>query len=140
MGDVPNSVLQWSDLAQKYAQANPALDPEDILAIIWNESTGNPQATNPGDPSWGLMGVTFPIGKAYGGIEVPTSLFDPEVNIRSGSGFLAHLKSKYADSFPDWADSYNVGETKFDKGIRSPTTPTYSQRFSAHLASLKGQV
>lgn len=138
MSNVPNSVLAWGDLAQKYAQINSILGPEEILAIIWNESTGNAQATNPGDPSWGLMGVTFGIGQAYADIDVPTSLFDPETNIKAGSGFLAHLKNKYSGDFPDWTDAYNVGETKFDKGVRSPTTPTYSQRFSAHVLALQG--
>lgn len=135
--NVPNAVLRWSDLAQKYAAINAALDPEDILAVIWNESTGNPDSTNPGDPSWGLMGVTFLIGRAYANVPVSTSLFDPETNIMAGAGFLAHLKAKYADEHPmDWPDAYNVGEPKFDAGVRSPTKPTYSQNFFMHRQAL----
>src|SRR5579859_6889211 len=64
---VPNTVIAWRDLANKYAQIYGILDPEEILAVIWNESTGNPNGSNPGDPSWGLMGVEPLIARAYGG-------------------------------------------------------------------------
>jgi hypothetical protein len=136
-GTVPLMVMQWADLSNKYAQIYANLDPEEILAIIWNESTGNPNATNPSDPSWGLMGVTFLIGQGYAGITDPSQLLNPDTNVKAGAGFLSHLKSKYGDQ-PDWPDAYNVGEPKFDAGVRSPTTPTYSQRFFSHLAQLAG--
>lgn len=136
-GTVPLMVMQWGALAQKYAQIYANLDPEEILAVIWNESTGNPKATNPGDPSWGLMGVTLLIGRFYAGVTDPNQLFDPETNINAGSAFLSHLKQKYGDA-PDWPDAYNVGETKFDAGVRSPTVPTYSQRYFSHVGQLLG--
>jgi len=131
---IPTALPQWADLAQKYAQINPILGPEEILAIIWNESSGNPNATNPGDPSWGLMGVTMLIGAAYAGVTDPSQLLDPETNVKAGSAFLAKLKNEYSGSNPnDWPDAYNVGETAFNKGVRSPTSPTYSQAFFAKM-------
>jgi hypothetical protein len=138
-GMVPLAVLNWSDLAQKYARINKILDPEEILAIIWNESTGNPNAQNPGDPSWGLMGVTSLIGETYGGITETVQLFEPDTNIKAGSAFLALLKYKYSYA-ADWPDAYNIGETKFKIGIRSPGPGNYQRAFFSHLADLKGGV
>ena len=143
-GAVPDAVLQWVPLAQQFAQVYANLDPAEILAVIWNESTGDPKGSNPGDPSWGLMGVTMLIGKAYAGVTDNSQLFDPATNVRAGAGYLSALKNEYEGQFPDWPDAYNVGETKFNKGIRSPLTngTTYSQRFFSRVAALNatGQV
>lgn len=136
-GSVPAAVMQWASLAQSFAQKYSILDPEEILAVVWNESTGNPAAVNPGDPSYGLMGVTIPIAQYYGGVNTAASLADPSTNMNAGAGFLADLKSKYSAQHPnDWPDAYNVGETKFLAGERSPTSPTYSQNFFARAAAL----
>lgn len=137
-GDVPSAVLGWDALAQAYAARYSILNPEEILAVIWNESTGNPAAVNPGDPSYGLMGVTIPIATFYGGIKTAAQLADPSTNILCGAGFLADLKNKYSAQYPnDWPDAYNVGETKFLQGVRSPTNPTYSQKFFSHVAAIE---
>lgn len=134
---IPVAVMSWEALADKYAQINSILDPSEILAIIWNESTGNPNAQNPGDPSWGLMGVTLLIGKAYAGVTVGTQLFNADTNVKAGSGYLAYLKNKYGDA-SDWADAYNVGETKYNQGIRSVNNGGYSQAFIAHVNAIQG--
>lgn len=143
-GGVPDQVMQWVGLAQKYAQVYANLDPAEILACIWNESTGDPNASNPGDPSWGLMGVTMLIGQAYAQVTDPSQLTDPETNVRAGAGYLSALKNEYSGQYADWPDAYNVGETKFNKGVRSPLIngTTYSQRFYSHVTALDqtGQV
>lgn len=131
---IPKAVLNWQDLAAKYSQINPILDPEEILAVIWNESSGNPTAMNPNDPSWGLMGVTSNIGRAYAGV-TGSALLDPETNIKAGSGYLAYLKNLFSSS-DDWAQSYNEGETNYAKGKRY--NPTYSINFNARVLALKG--
>lgn len=139
-GGVPPGVLQWAGLAQKWAQIYSILNPEEILAIIWTESTGNPLASNPGDPSWGLMGVTALIAGAYGGFASSDTSWhtDPDKNVKAGAGFLADLKAKYSDNFPtDWVDAYNVGEPNLLKGFR---TQDYIDKFNAHVAALQGQV
>lgn len=136
---VPSSVLQWSDLAQRYAQIHSVLDPEEILAIIWSESSGNPSASNPGDPSWGLMGVTPLIAHAYGGFDRADTSWhtDAEKNVKAGSGFLADLKSKYSAEYPGWVAVYNEGETNLLKGRKDQA---YVDGFNTRLAALKGNV
>lgn len=131
---VPNAVLNWNDLAQKYASINSILDPEEILAIIWNESSGNPNAFNPNDPSRGLMGVTDLIGTAYASSQ-GNALFDPETNIKAGSGYLAHLKSRFGND-EGWAESYNEGETNYSKGKHY--NPSYATNFNQRVLALKG--
>jgi hypothetical protein len=134
---IPSGLLQWRPLAEKYAQRFSILDPEEILAIIWNESSGNPNANNPNDPSWGLMGVTMLIGSAYAGVTSYQELLIPEKNVIAGSAFLAHLKATYSAQYPDtWSDGYNEGETKLSQGII--LTPGYSQAFNSHVNALKG--
>ena len=140
VGGIPNAVSQWQSLADKYALIS-VLDANEILAIIWTESTGNPNSFNPGDPSIGLMGVTNLIGMTYGGIQTFDDLYDPDTNIRAGSGYLAELKSKYGRTFPlgsatgGWVQMYNLGETKFLKGER---VPDYETKFQTHLNTLAG--
>jgi soluble lytic murein transglycosylase-like protein len=136
---VPSQVLQWSELAQQYAQANAVLDPEEILAVIWIESAGNPDGQNPGDPSWGLMGVTALIAHAYGGFDAADLSWhsDPEKNIKAGAAFLADLKTKYADNYQGWVAAYNEGETNLLRGYKDQA---YVNKFTANLAALKGSI
>ena len=133
---VPNTVIAWRDLANKYAQIYGILDPEEILAVIWNESTGNPNGSNPGDPSWGLMGVEPLIARAYGGFATGDDSWktDPDKNVKAGAGFLADLKNKYS-SDPNWIAAYNEGETQYNRGTPDQN---YVDRFYAHLNALKG--
>lgn len=134
---VPDNVSQWTDLANKYAQTYSILDPEEILSIIWTESTGNPKASNPGDPSWGLMGVTAPIAEAYGQFSSDDISWheDADKNVKAGAGFLADLKNKYSGDHPGWVAAYNEGETNLLKGYKDQA---YVDTFNKHLATLKG--
>lgn len=135
-GMIPVAVAQWQGIAEKYAQAYSILDPEEILAIIWGESTGNPRASNPGDPSWGLMGVTSLIAQAYGGFDPSDTSWheDPDKNVKAGAGFLADLKNKYSAD-PNWVAAYNEGETQYRRGV---SDQGYVNAFQSHLATLKG--
>jgi soluble lytic murein transglycosylase-like protein len=137
MSGGPSAVLQWNDLANKYAQVYSILDPEEILAIVWSESTGNPNAVNPNDPSWGLMQVTAPIALAYGGFAASDTTWhtDPDKNIKAGAGFLADLKLKYSANYPGWVAAYNEGETNLLRGV---TDQGYVDRFNSNLATLRG--
>src|SRR5579862_4962027 len=123
---VPGTVLGWRPLAEKYAAIYPPLTAEEILAIIWSESTGNPNAINPKDPSWGLMQITLPIAKAFGMVTDYRKLFDPETNVRIGAAFLAHLKKSHAAAFPltdtncAWPAAYNEGEPNESKHVPDP--------------------
>lgn len=141
-GAVPPNVLRWGPLAQKYAQINAALEPEEILAIVWSESTGNPAAVNPDDPSWGLMQVTSNIARAFGGFTTDLGWqTDPEKNMKAGAAFLAYLKTNYETDFPltnpsnAWVNAYNQGEGNLRAGRDDIS---YATAFISHLASLQG--
>jgi soluble lytic murein transglycosylase-like protein len=96
------------------------------------ESSGDPNAVNPSDPSTGLMGVTPLIGRAYADlkgtdVEVLELLKNLATNMMAGTGFLAHLKFRYGGTLSAdvWVQAYNLGETKFDRGAR---VPDYGER------------
>jgi soluble lytic murein transglycosylase-like protein len=102
------------------------LDPALVWGVILTESSANPLAKNPSDPSAGLMQVTPLIGRAFGGLqgtnaEVLALLLDVETNLRAGTGFLAHLQGRYGAAMQvgEWVQAYNLGETAFDKGVRN---------------------
>ncbi len=121
------NIGRWDELCKKWAQIRGNLKPEEVKAIIMSESSGNEKAVNPSDPSYGLMGVTPLIGKAFAQAGTKEELFVPETNIKAGSGFLSELKTKYAKAYPltdpknGWVQMYNTGEPKFlKKGVRSP--------------------
>jgi len=138
-GNVPSAVLQWTSLAQQYANYYSILDPEEILAIIWQESSGKADAVNPNDPSYGLMQVTALVAHAYGGYDSADTSWHtyPEKNIKAGAGFLAYLKNKYSSDYPNWVAAYNEGETNL---LRGGLDQGYVDRFNANLAALKGAV
>jgi soluble lytic murein transglycosylase-like protein len=136
----PSGVTQWLQLAQKWATELAPLRPEEILAIVWNESSGNPLAYNPGDPSWGLMGVSPLIASAFGGFAETDASWhtDPDKNMQCGARFLVHLKESWSAKFPDylWVAAYNEGETQLQHGAKDLA---YVQGFQQHLAALTSQ-
>ncbi|MGH9933246.1 MAG: lytic transglycosylase domain-containing protein [Pyrinomonadaceae bacterium] len=126
---------------RSYAAASN-LPPSLVWGIVQTESGGDPNAQNPSDPSAGLMQVTPLIGRAFGSLKgsdavVLASLLDPETNLRAGTRFVAHLQSRYAAKFPlgEWIQAYNVGETKFDRGIRNDL---YGDRVLKFAATWRG--
>lgn len=143
--NTPTQIYQWKTLAEKYVGVHPVLKPEEILAIIWNESSGNVNAINKADPSYGLMQVTMPIAIHYGALPAgstdPTPLYDPDTNVKAGSAFLADLKTKYAKTDPitdpncAWVAAYNEGEPNL--WHRRPD-PGYISAYLGHLKQLDG--
>jgi len=127
-GEVTNLTFDLDALIRKWVLVRGNLTFAEIKAIVMVESSGKPNSQNPSDPSWGLMGIMPLIGKTYGNITDNQQLFDPDVNLKAGTGFLSHLKARYHKQYPDyqWVQAYNIGETKFDKGTRNPQ---YYQRF-----------
>lgn len=97
-----------------------------VAAIVYIESRGNPNAVNPSDPSYGLGQIMLPTARAYADLADPvtpdTLVRDPALNLKCASRYLADLSRKYAArfDFAEWAQAYNVGETKFNKGVRNP--------------------
>jgi len=116
------------------AAADAVISPEKIKAIMYIESRGNPRAVNPSDPSYGLMQIELGTAKFYGrpDLSAPVLVGDPELNAKIGARFLAHLLEKYGGDFEfgEWAQAYNVGEPKFDRGIRNPLYGAKVRRIS----------
>jgi hypothetical protein len=125
------------NLVIEQTSQNVGLSADYIRAIIDIESSWNEQAQNPSDPSYGLMQVTPPIAKEYGWLGTdPAELYDPQLNIQCGAGFLAYLFHAYSAKYPgEWVQMYNEGETHFRKGAR---VPEYQARFEAALLSYQG--
>lgn len=134
---IPPNVLRWRAFAEQSAAAHPILSANEILAIVWSESTGNPLAINPSDPSYGLMQLTMPIAEAFGGVTDKGQLFNAQLNISIGSAFLAHLKETYAEQFPEtWQNGYNQGEGNLTRGVPDPA---YAAAFHSHLEELNDE-
>jgi soluble lytic murein transglycosylase-like protein len=139
---IPPNVLRWKSLCQKYANIHEVLLWEEIAAVIWSESSGNPKACNPADPSYGLMQVTMSIGVKFSHrVHTPVDLYDPDINLEAGTGFLAYLKTRYAETNPltdpktAWIAAYNEGEPNLWKKIPDPP---YIAAFVSHLSELQG--
>lgn len=141
---IPARVWQWNALAKKYALIHEVLDKDEILAVIWSESSGNPKAVNEADPSYGLMQVTMPIAVKFSHrAHTPVDLYEPDIAVEAGSGFLAYLKTRYAESHPlsdpntAWIAAYNEGEPNLWKKVPDPA---YIAAFVSHLAELRGGI
>lgn len=143
---IPPLITGLKALAQRWASVHPVLKANELLAVWWNESSGNPDAYNPGDPSWGLGGVSPLIAHAYGGFGPGDDDWktDPDKNAECSSGFLADLKTKYSAAHPNtvpdgtanptgWVAAYNEGEPLLIKHVPDPA---YVTAFLSHLEEL----
>lgn len=89
-----------------------------IKAIIRVESAFDPNAVNLSDPSAGLMQTTPATASAVLGHKVDIAgLKNPVVSIEAGTRFLAYLVKRYP--LDDAIQMYNLGETKFKRGVRA---------------------
>lgn len=127
-----NVVNRWQTLASKNARGVPLAW---VLAIIWAESGGNPNAfrTEPsGQTGVGLMQLTSPALK--GGLS-DEQLKDPGTNINLGCKFLAAIMKAPPVDLPAVASRYNCG----GRGDGSPhTSPTSGQNPSWGLCATAG--
>lgn len=104
-----------------------------IKAIIRNESTFNPEAVNPSDPSAGLMQTTPYMASAMLGYKVTLEdLKDPQKAITAGTKYLDYLLNKRKYPFDDAIQMYNLGEPKFKKGYRAPEYLANVKRYLAY--------
>ena len=101
----------WRELAEKYAGFNN-VDPQVVLAMICQESSGNPDSVNPADPSRGLMqltpGALSDFNKAVGRSYSFDDMFIPYKNIEAGTWYFA---SRYRKTgiLRDAIAAYNAG-------------------------------
>lgn len=122
-----SSVLPLAELEQMIRDAarEAGIATAQLAAIIYIESRGDPNRVNPSDPSYGLGQIMVPTAKYYAdagdSVTPQTLVSDPALNLKCAARFLAELAGKYAGRFDfgEWAQAYNVGEPKFDKGIRN---------------------
>lgn len=108
--------------AVKY-QVDPAL----FKAVVMVESSFNPYAVNPNDPSYGLCQLTPILAATYGFVrdwKNPTEaeisfIMRPDVNCQIGARFLGYLVNKYGVEIG--VQMYNCGETGYKtNGVRVP--------------------
>jgi len=100
---------RWGELRQ--------LDWRLIKAVAIVESSERAEVVGDDGQSIGLMQVSRVVGASYG--MTITDLFDPNLNVQAGSGFLAEMINRYG--LEGGIQAYNLGETKYRKGLRSPT-------------------
>lgn len=105
------------DMIRATAQAS-AVDPALMLAIAEKESSFDPSAVNPSDPSYGLFQIqTFWLA-TFGFPEDPQSLLEGQFNCEIACRIIQYFQGR-GYSLPDQVDVYNVGETNFRKGRRN---------------------
>src|SRR5579885_2110631 len=106
----------YYDSEVQAASAKYGVPPDIINAVIHQESGGNPNAYNPNDPSYGLMGVQYGTAKDMGykgpapsNPPKPTDpLMQPANNIDAGTAYLAYQYKRYGN-WPDAISAYNGG-------------------------------
>jgi len=131
-GSVGGYRFEWSsaapvnllDMVRGAARA-VGLAPAYLLTVVYIESRGNPKAVNPSDPSYGIAQMVMPTACFYdqeGMVKDYDSLLaDPGLALRLAARFLADLEAKYAArfAFGEWVQAYNVGESKYNRGVRN---------------------
>ena len=113
------------------------LDPAIALAICEIESSFNPQAVNPGDPSYGLFQITPALAQDFGLVHdykaVSSAeikmIMDPETNCEIACWYLQKLVSRYVLDVA--VQMYNVGEAGYLQGRRASG---YLERFKVAYA------
>jgi soluble lytic murein transglycosylase len=135
--------LRYSEYVRVHARENK-LDPALLAAVIYQESKFDANAESRSG-AIGLMQLTpstaHGIAIRTGGSRFETKdLLDPEINIRYGSWYLAHLFRKYSDERLVLA-AYNAGQGNVDRWrangqpIEFPETRAYVLRVE-HLKSV----
>jgi soluble lytic murein transglycosylase-like protein len=120
------------------AAVDTAIDPAMALAIIEKESRFDPLAINKSDPSYGLGQVQtfwvpyFDMGSLA---EARQLLLGPEFNARITALIIRYFFYDRTFAWPEEADIYNVGETKWRAGIRSES---YKRAVSTNYLRWKG--
>jgi soluble lytic murein transglycosylase-like protein len=111
---------------------NYNLDPDVLRAIIRTESNWKPDAVSLDGQDIGLAQIRIgtarlflPEWKSLSDDAIKTRLFDPQVNLDMAGRVLAELTAHGLGSSPAIFHAWNVGETKYRKGTRSPFVDRY---------------
>lgn len=117
-----STVMNWASLAQKSSNRFKHLTPYEILAIIHDQSGGNPNQIYYIGGVWrryGLMGVPLAWAQEVGFRGDTKELLKPETNIEYGSKILFFMDAKIRQLF------YWVPFAKRGAGISSHTYSWY---------------
>lgn len=113
-----------------------------VKAIAMTESSLNPNAVNPSDPSYGLCQIMPILAEDYGIVKDyhnPTEaeiamIKDPETNLRICAWHMKHLMEKYTLEVS--VEMYNVGESGWLQGRRNSA---YVKKVLGYYTTYKGQ-
>lgn len=105
LASAPFLVTAWHDVAKS---EGGAINPLFILAVIWQESGGNPLAKGEAGEI-GLMQVLPSTGLLFGA-SLEAELWNPVINIRVGSRYLQYCFDNTSHVF-DALRAYNAGLT-----------------------------
>jgi len=113
--------LEYEHIIRGHA-VNHALDPALLAAVVYVESRFDPNAQS----SAGAIGLMQLLPDTAKGIALRTGghrfvvadLRDPEINVRYGSWYLDHLRSRYDDTRLALA-AYHAGQGNVDDWLRS---------------------
>lgn len=123
---IPVREVETIDGLISYVAAKYKVSASLVKAVAMTESSLNPNATNPSDPSYGLMAIQPILAEDFGTVKEwqhPTEaelsmLMDPLTNLSIGAWQLHRLTSKYP--LDTAIQMYNVGETGYNvKGYRN---------------------
>ena len=103
--------MRWLPIIRQWHAEYPDLDPAWILAIIAQESMGEPDVISSDRVgSVGLMQIA-----PFAWRPSPSQLQNPSINIRWGMGILDELQNRYGNLRLSLA-TYNCGEANLAKG------------------------
>lgn len=115
----PAEAAVWP-LAQAEGQAQ-GVDPRLIMAVVAQESRFNPRATRTepdGRVSYGLMQLLLETARGLNGFARPEDLYDPALNIRLGTRYLAYQLRRYGGDPAAAVAAYNAGTAYRDAAGR----------------------
>lgn len=136
-----NTVATWNELASKWARVR-TIPTSLILAVIHQESRGNPQAKG-STADYGLMQITASalsdfnksLKKSY---SLLPDMLDPDKNVEVGSWYLVWLK-KYLQT-DDWKwilRGYNAGPGQAKRDQEAGREPG---NYSASVLSFQNKI
>lgn len=109
------------------------VDPDLVRAMIWKESTGNPNAGSKAGAQ-GLMQLMPLIQKHYG-VTDPT---DPAQNIEGGVRLLADYMKKFGGNLDHALAAYNKGETAVRRSLRETGALPTNTETANYIPMVKG--
>lgn len=129
---IPQNVAQWQSLAVQAGQKY-GVDPALILAVIQQESGGDPNAGSNAD-AHGLMQLLPSTAAAYG--VSGSQITNPVMNIDAGTHYLSDLIKAAHGDLTIALGHYYGSATQFPPGTNS----TYPSQVLAKYNAIKGQV